>query len=306
LDSFLARTLVTPLTWPPHQKNADEFLVHRLTNFVSWAPGHLAILAAALLTALVRLRSRQRRRLGSPVLVCGLVAHLIGAFFVPPYLQYSLIACPVAAVLVAREFPPLWRRSPIVVAGLIALGFIAAAWPRWDELIHLRRSFTSPLDVISTGAVLVSAMLVVVAGVFRQWRVRTFFAVVLLPAALAPGVGRYVGYHLFWADAVKQRETLGAFGEITSGPVMDGFTGLGCLRPHAGYWWWINHHSLPLIRKEGALPSILETIQSRRPDVIIVDEGVQKLDANILSVLPAGYDQVSFPVRTLIVKRRRQ
>lgn len=306
LSAFFERTLFTPLTWPSHQKNADEFLLHRLTNFVSWAPGHLAVFTATVLAGFIRMRSVRRRADGSPVLVCGLIAHLIGAFIVPPYLQYSLIACPIAAALIAREFPALWRRSPTLVAGLIAGGFMAAAWPRWDELIHVRRSFISYLDVVTTGAVLLSALMVVVAGLFHRKAAKKIFSVILLVAAFAPGVGRLVGYHLFWSHAAAQRQELAAFGEISPGPVMDGFTGLGCLRPHVGYWWWINHHSLPLIRKEGALPSIIEAIRNRSPDVIIVDEGVQKLDANILPLLSAGYDQVSFPVRALIVKRRRQ
>ena len=93
------------------------------------------------------------------------------------------------------------------------------------------------------------------------------------------------------------------FGELSPGPVLDGFSGLGCLRPHAGYWWWINHHSLPLMRKEGALQDVVELVRRKTPSVVIFDDGVRRVGGGIESLLILGYEQVPFPGPPVFVRR---
>src|SRR4029079_16507854 len=111
------------------------------------------------------------------------------------------------------------------------------------------------------------------------WRRR--WAATLFLVSLGPGFGRYVDYHLFWTAADKQRQEITTFGELPPGPALDGFSGLGCLRPHTGCWWWINHHSLPLMRMEGAVQGVLELVRSKTPVVVVFDENLRRMGGGL-------------------------
>jgi hypothetical protein len=302
LDAFLQRTLVTPFTWPPHVKNPDEFLLHRLGNVIHWAPGHLAILTAAFAFGFSRMWNRKRLQRGEFVLWCGLLGHLVGVFFVPAYLQYHLIGAPIAAAWVAAVMPLGLRRNPTWLAGTVLFFFLALAFPRREELTRLAFYPYSAIDATAICSVgFISLALVLFAR--RSRRLRTGLQTLLLAAAFAPGVSRYVIYHRLWAAGETQRDELRAFARMAPGPVLDGFTGLGCLRPHASYWWWINHHSLPLMRREGALQDVVEIVRKRQPSVVIPDGGVERVGGGIIHLLFEGYDLIEFRGRRVFVRR---
>ena len=302
LEAFLQRTLITPLTWPSHPKNADEFLLHRLGNVISWAPGHLAVLAAAIAIGFRRLWNVRRLRSGEAIAWCGLLGHLLGASFVPAYLQYYLLAAPIAAVLVATASPAFFNMRPIVVGSLVLLAFVIAAVPRFAELKSLAFNPISTIDLASI-SMLTLMVAIALIGVCRTRALRLVLVSSILAAAFAPGLGRYVVYHRYWAAADRQRQDLIAFGELPPGPVLDGFSGLGCLRPHASYWWWINHHSLPLMRKEGALQGVLELVRRRVPAIVVIDDGVERVGGGIVQLLYEGYDLIEFRGRRLFIRR---
>jgi len=313
LGPLLSRTLATPATWPPHVRNADESVIHRLSNAVSWAPGHLAALAAAAAIGLMRLCRGASRRRGEGILWCGLVAHLAGAPFVPAYLQYYLLVAPIAALLIGEETVVILRRYPALLVGCAVVAFGLAAVPRLREFTVGIQSLvpTTSAPSINPYAVVDLATMVVIAvavfgfavALFRRTRRETKWATFIIAAALmGPGVGRYVIYHCYWQGAERQRQDLAAFGEVSPGPVLDGFSGLGCLRPHVGYWWWINHHSMPLIRKEGRMPEVLEAVRARTPAVIVYDEDLRRVPG-LEPLLLQSYDPTPFRGRVLFVRR---
>jgi hypothetical protein len=302
LEVFLNRTLITPATWPAHVKNVDEGILHRLTAVVSWTPGHLAILAAVLLVGFFRLWNRANWKNGRAVLWCGLTAHLAGAPFVPAYLQYYLLVCPIAAALVGETSQLLLRRFPRSIAAVVGVVFFIALSLR---SVEFQSKSLNPYSILDAGvgvAMIVVALGLLGASLFGGHRLRRNLAAALVLISLAPGLGRYVIYHRFWNVGERQRQDLVKFGELPPGPVLDGFSGLGCLRPHVGYWWWINHHSLPLMRKEGALPGIVELIRQKTPAVVVLDDGVRRI-GGVESLLILGYEQVPFPGPPVFVRR---
>jgi hypothetical protein len=173
---------------------------------------------------------------------------------------------------------------------------------RWKEFQTTPRHLYSLLDGWVAVALFAAGLALLAARLFGRATMRRRFATALILLSFAPGFGRYVVYHSFWNAAERQRQDLVRFGELSPGPVLDGFTGLGCLRPHAGYWWWINHHSLPLMRKEGALPNVLELIRERIPSVIVFDDGVRRI-GGVEPLLLLGYEQIPFPGPPVFVRR---
>jgi len=302
LGAFLHRTIVTPATWPAHVKNSDEGLLHRLQSVVSWAPGHLAVLGVVLVVGLLRLRNRNHWRNGQQILWCGLVAHLVGAPFVPAYLQYYLLACPVAAALVGETAPLLLRRYSRLFAFVVVAAFFGALALRAPEFQSKSLNPYAILDASVGVGMFIAAVGFFLATIRGGRSTQRNWLTGLVLVSLAPGLGRYVVYHSFWNSAERQRQDLTRFGELSPGPVLDGFSGLGCLQPHAGYWWWINHHSLPLMRKEGALQDVVELVRRKHPGVVVFDDGVRRI-SGIESPLILGYEQVPFPGPPVFVRR---
>jgi hypothetical protein len=301
-SAFLNRTLATPATWPAHLRNPDESILHRLANVVSWSPGHLAILAICLGAGFVKLWNSASWRRGDGITWCGLVVHLTCAPLVPAYLQYYLLAAPMGAMVVGGRLPALVRRIPFAVGALVFTAFMAAAALRFPELRALSSPFAVADAPIVVGMIIAFGLLSAGAFMRRRSGVAIAAAAVIL-ASMAPGIGRYMIHHRYWNFAEKQRQDLVAFGELSPGPVLDGFTGFGCLRPHVGYWWWINHHSLPLMRKEGALQGVLESIRAGKPSVVVYDEGVRKIGGGIEGLLLQFYEPASFRGVPVFVRR---
>src|SRR5207248_8814866 len=111
----------------------DETVRYRLQEVLSRAPGHLAALAMALLSVGMNLRRAATWRRGEGILICGLLAHLLGAGSVPGYLQYYLLCTPTVAMLVGSRLPALLRRRPAATACIAALFVAAAGWLRSVE-----------------------------------------------------------------------------------------------------------------------------------------------------------------------------
>lgn len=303
LESFLDRTLVTPATWPPHAKNFDESMLFRLSYPMSWAPGHLGVLAIILALGLSRLFRGVDWRNGRAIIWCGVVVHLLGAAFAPAYLQYYLLVAPLAAILVGEFTLPMLRLHGRRLASMMALWYFAATGLRFQDFRAINANPYVILDIVVSVAVIVSAVGLLWARFGRNSAWQSRLATTLLVVSLAPGIGRYAIYHFFWNAAEEQRQELTAFGELPPGPALDGFSGLGCLRPHVGYWWWINHHSLPLMRKEGAVQGVLELVRSRTPSVVVFDEDLRKMGAGLDGLLVLHYDQVPFGRRLVFVRR---
>jgi hypothetical protein len=77
-------------------------------------------------------------------------------------------------------------------------------------------------------------------------------------------------------------------------PVLDGFTGYGALRPHAWYWYWVNEHTLAMIRAahQSRIPSQLT--RQGIPALVIVDSSLETLltpdDLVVYYVRVAGFE----------------
>ncbi|MCY2963828.1 MAG: hypothetical protein NT069_09315, partial [Planctomycetota bacterium] len=75
--------------------------------------------------------------------------------------------------------------------------------------------------------------------------------------------------------------------------VLDGFTGLAALRPHAYYTWWLNEFSLGLIPEERLETDLRELLESRPPAGILYDENLRRLPASIREQIERDYQPTS-------------
>jgi hypothetical protein len=213
------------------------------------------------------------------------------------YLQYYLLAWPMTAVAVARFLPVWWRRRPRLTALLCLAAFAVG----WTPLQPIGRQYAY-LTLDQSAAAFFAIGCIVGAIGWRLGRRRWLptFAVLV---AVVPGAGRTAIQYTHWNLGARQREEIAEFHRRWPGPALDGFTGLGCLSPHAGYWWWINHHSTPLLRKEGAIAGVVELVWRRVPAVVVFDENLQQFGNGLTEALERGYDLERFAGRYIWIRR---
>ncbi len=276
--AFLRGTVLTPLTWPAHAARADEGLVFRVVNFLGWSPGHVGLAAAGLLWGLLRLRRRHVAARGDAVAACAAAGHLAGLALTPAaYLQYYLLALPALAATAALALAPCWRRRPGTLAAL-ALAACGGLHGLRQALGEGFQREAGPFAWLALGDMVFGAAAAVAAlvglALARQRRYAARWAVAAAFGLLAlVSVSRTVFQLCCWQRAAAERELIARIAALppADGTFQDGFSGLGCLRPHASYWWWVNHHSLPLIARSGGLPDLLAGLVAARPAFVSLD-----------------------------------
>jgi hypothetical protein len=299
-DDFLRCVLLYPLEWPADVPDPAARPLDHLWGIKDWSPIHLGLAVLGLGITLSRLRLRRSRRRGEPVATLGCAVHLLSLAVMPTvYLQYYLLALPLLASVsagiacglwesarprFARASRRVWRAIPLAAAtGTWALGTashapallhaIAQGWPMHPYLV---------IDMASAGLALAGVWLIAF---------RTAVGARLLWTGLAlVCVGRIAIPHFYWSGAAQRADLAVVERLVPPGQmVLDGFTGLGCLKPHALYWWWINEHSLRLMQRVGGIATVEHSIAAGEPALVIFDEHLQTLGPSLQSALLARY-----------------
>ncbi len=73
-----------------------------------------------------------------------------------------------------------------------------------------------------------------------------------------------------------------------NGRVLDGFTGLGALRQHSLYWWWINDYSWQMM-SEAERTGILETLKKLPPEAVLYDAELRRLPEPVKDWIESHY-----------------
>jgi hypothetical protein len=113
-------------------------------------------------------------------------------------------------------------------------------------------------------------------------------------ALLIPSLGRVAAQHTQYRNDSQEMALRLVNGLVKEDQlVLDGFSGLGCLRPHAFYWWWINEHSIPIIATERKLQSLRQLVAAGKPALIIYDQELQKLRELLEPAINRRYRQTA-------------
>lgn len=283
LPDLVRCMVIYPLHWPrdPHGEATPALSLWRMMSRTQWAPGHYAALFLAI--GCVGWRIIRRKELHWIPLVLTSVFHLAALPTVPAvYLQYYLLMAPLAAIIIGGALADLsedssgvYRKAWSIVFALTFFAF--GVWMRWP---YLRPFFDNyrplpivygNLDLLCVAMLLIATLGWLMFGRKARW---TVWMILLLP-----GAGRVFIPHLYWPTNHSQWQELQAVHEVVrpDEKVLDGFSGLGCLRPHAYYFWWINHHSIPLMQQQNALEPLRESVLRGEPVVIILDRELDQL-----------------------------
>jgi hypothetical protein len=324
LSDFVRCVVLLPLNWPDHPVEPAETVSRQLLSQSGWAPGHFGLAVLGLIVAAYRLRLPRARRRGEPILALPALLHFLAIPFVPAlYLQYYLLGLPILACQSTASAIMLWdaRKArfgqkadrkpawlPMIVCVTVfvvapAVWLISLAGGRFADdlapwLTSGRPALYSWLDKLSFSLFAVGALIALA-------RRRVGLAVMWL-AMLLPALGRDAVFHVFWHRAGQMRQ-LAVVHELVPRDemVLDGYTGYGCLRPHAFYWWWINHHSIPLIERERALPALRETLATGKPALVIQDANLRSLEPVIGETLRTRYRPVAELADGTVLWQRR-
>jgi hypothetical protein len=215
------------------------------------------------------------------------------------YPQYYLLWTPGLAVLAARRLRIWMGGEPnllfLIVTGGLALvaaiflyGRVSPAMLNQPiaSLPWLSPSLTRVSLSMEWGLVLVFGAVLFSAD--HGYRARAGFFVVVLGSFY--GVLRNLDAHVWPNEA--QVERIRAVNEAVPvhGRVFDGFTGLGALRRHAFYYWWLNPYSRAIAGDAALEGSLLETLQTDPPEAVLFDENIEALPDPVTEWIKKRYE----------------
>ena len=263
--------------------------------------GDMTMWFAAVVEAVSVIRQLKHGGSGDSRLAILIVA-LIGAASIPAvkaaYPQYYLLWMPFVAILAAgtvcRFLQPAEGRSHrgwLAGAALVLGGIQIFGWLR---AFHL--GSRGPFPRLTAGPELQIFFAIVIAllsltVVVSAWKDKQFAArCCLCLLGMAYGLLRLFDQAL-WSNGAQAAAMERVHARIAVGErVFDGFTGLGALRPHAWYYWWINPYSLALVPPEELQTGLLERLQAAPPAGILVDDNLKLLPEPIWDWIVENYE----------------
>jgi hypothetical protein len=239
-----------------------------------------------------------------------LLSLCLGIFLIPVvWEEYYLLVLPFALILAGMTLTDFARkyllREGKFLSGvdrrtwLIVLLLTAAmAIPAFTEVGHLSKLGAARLAVIVTAWVALFLLLAWKRSMSPRWKAILLIALVsvyplqqqvyLLFRSLKNGEQRarvnYVMAHTKPSDAV-----------------FDGNSGYGVFRPHAFKYWLLHDEVQAMLTPEEKGPGLVESLQTRKPPIVIVDRFTQMLPPQVLDYINAHYDVTPFPD----IKKRR-
>jgi hypothetical protein len=283
LARFVDLTFVAPLQWGTSEPTT-RYLVNQLASgAVFWGAG----LAGCVLVAFACL-ARPVQSPGAAMVAGGAITHVAGLMHVPAaFYQYYLPVSPLVAMLAAHVLLLFAQRGSSSVSRL-ALWISAAAGCSATTAALVVRSWITDLPFVWVpllGGLLCVAMLLYI---FQFNRLGLVFALIISLLGTLP-------YHAvqFWhwrhQEQTRHIQQLMAVTDPDDA-FFDGFTGYGALRPHAFYYFWINHHSWPMISVSERTAGIIGALQSPRTRVLLFDQQLAKhLSPDVLQVIEQLY-----------------
>lgn len=294
---FVRMTLLLPLQWKTREPRLPLLLIMIASAPVFWS----AFVGGAIL-AFADFRHAAARPAGTCELWCGAIAHVAGLLLVPAaFLQYYLPLAPLAALLGARALVGLAGRvrggivedqtsrginlSALQISVLVACSILVLR-------VGVTGSFPRPLLSQASNWLLGGGLVAAAVGLMRSavragwsWRGRNVQlaarapVLVLVLAGLA-GAVPFLWLHFLWKPIHDQQaRQIVRLTDATSADdrFFDGFTGYGALRPHAFFYYWINHHSWPMIPEREKTDGVMRALGDPATRVVLFDKNLRLL-----------------------------
>jgi hypothetical protein len=293
---FVESTIVRLFHWSVRSPLWDYLRPALLSDTTIWCAAALGILFW-----LGRFLRRGRSRPAESIVVGMVLASVLSVFWVKArYSQYYLLWYP-ALCIAAAKWLRVAARLPVsrgvlacdgtVLIGLAALFCVTALRAVMQgadgALGHLYDSFR---PLVATLLIVGPAAAIALVACLFLARKRHRAAV----TALALFGFWYAGArHLdawFWSNSEQVAAIEAVNRKVPpDGTVLDGFTGYGALRRHAWYYWWLNDYSFALVAREQLEIELNNQLIDAPPDVILFDENLQRLPADLTDWIRANY-----------------
>jgi hypothetical protein len=219
------------------------------------------------------------------------------------YAQYYLLWIPLLAILAAKRIC-LWTEGTARPRFVVAVGWLGLLLT-----VHQAGLIQQALDNAGEGSLPWLWETLASRGAVVHWAVLMLFAAALFAAShgfrqrsvlfvvvlgFLYGSLRNLDAHV-WPNT-RQIEILQAVNRHVppDGRVLDGFSGLGALRRHAFYYWWLNDYSKALIGKERLTGLLLPELRQRPPDAILFDGNLRNLPEPITDWIREHYAQTDW------------
>ena len=285
---FVRLTVLEGVRWTS-ETNAASTLAFSL----KYEPWLLALTAAGAVLLLKDLHEDAASRPANALLMVTAVGMFAGLFVIPvPYPQYCLTFVPLFAIIAARflvrSFDAIavvrWRRPGLPGAWtLAALGVLIVV-----SILSLVTAnpavlapWLYPVVMAIGGAVALS-----LASTGRQ---SAGLAVALVLLSIIPAQA------MRWMAGVGDR---GQFAELRyvmehtprDAVVLDGWSGYGVFRRHAGYYWML-HAGVRAMLTPGDVSRFVGELSSGhvRPDVVVLDEDLRQLSPGLVAFVEHRY-----------------
>lgn len=284
---------------------------------------------AGLALSAARLRDVKTMQRGEFALVLSSAALLAGLFVNPdPYLQYFELFLPLLSVFAARLLvellaaPSPSSRASLIV-GTIALlagtasGLALEGWPhavKWGVAIAVTTVgwllLAERPDVWQTwGAVawLVGGVAAVIGCLLFPWTWVVWLTVsvgaAVLLRASPPQLALVSASALILARPAQRIVELGQHDNRSqleqvayilrhsesSDAIFDGWTGVGALRPHAYYYFFLHEGLRAMLTEREKGEDVITALEARRPKFVIYDDAVHALAPAVQAYVRAHY-----------------
>lgn len=295
-EPFLASTVVRLFHWSVRSPLWDYLRPALLSDTTIWCAATFGIVMGLC-------RSIRRRRIRHPEsIIVGVVlfSTLSVVWVKARYAQYYLLWYP-AMCLIAARWLRVAARLPISrkvltcdatalfgLAALFCLTALRAVTQGPDG--GLGRLYDQFRPLVATLLIVGPPAAIALVACLFIVRKRQRAAVTLLAAFGFWYAGARHLDNWFWSN----REQVAAIEAVNrnvplAGTVLDGFTGYGALRRHAWYYWWLNDYSLALVDSEQLDVDLMNRLVDAPPDVILFDENLQRLPADLTDWIRANY-----------------
>lgn len=290
--------------WKAHRSGIREILD------MAW--GDPFVFTAAVAALLYRGRSLLRRRFiveEQDVPALFLASLGVGFFLLPVvWREYIVTLVPFLVLVAAQgvaECFAWWERTSdpapvrrIALASLCALLFFAAL-----AVFPYRAIFRGDRLALVQSAVILTGTAALAFAIKRydssRWWFQRSLCLALVTVAPLTRTALYLHRH----DNKPQREQL-EYVMANTRPdeaVFDGYSGFGVFRPHAYKYWLLHEEVLAMLSLEEKTRGIIESLEAKRPPIVISDAWVRSLPPEVGAYLKDAY--VDTPLRNL--KRRK-